>query len=259
MIDACIPYAMRDAKLDTALSYLPADEVGHAYVASVAPDPPAIDPAEYAVDVTILDAGSDYYAGRARRVAYEATDAEYVLVIDSDCYCPPTLFPLRAILDADETLGGVAGMLAEPNQERIRHTAKHFRDHTPTLLQSAQFGVTTIKKAAGYPVAAFDKLPNATLFRRAALEDYAWDRKFPKRAHLDFYLAHWRHTDWRFGATTAVSFWHDPGGSDAYTDLRQDEERHQHGLDRIAEKWGFEEIETLGEPWLYTAHRKGIR
>ena len=90
----------------------------------------------------------------------------------------------------------------------------------------------------------FDFIPNAAVFRKDCLEEYSWDPNYTIGGeHLDFYVGHWKETDWRFGICPNVSFQHFPGGSPEYLTERTNTNKLRASYQYFGEKWGYSFLE----------------
>jgi glycosyltransferase involved in cell wall biosynthesis len=197
---------------------------------------------DWAYELTPLSLGFDVGVGACRAEAFKAVrDADYLLAADDDHALTDGVSRLAAQLDQADSIGGIAGNLIEPTEGRVWQSAKDFRE-TPgesRLIRTANCN-TDMEMVDGQPFVPFDFIPYPTLFRIKCIEDYCWDREYPLgRTHADFYVGHWKQTDWRFGINPAVSFRHYPGGDEEYESHRRDEAKVRQASLYFRQKWGY--------------------
>lgn len=192
----------------------------------------------YAFDVITLRGNTGLGAGR--RAAYEAVApfADWIVAADDDHVLTDGLWLLIEQLEADETLGGLAGDIVEPENGLRWQSAKDFRDTDEAILRTAAVDKQP-RAVAGGVIYPFDFIPYPAVYRGDALADYAWDDGYPLgRCHADLYVGHWRRTDWQFGINPDVTFRHYPG-DDSISATRDDrEEAMDAARQRFREKWG---------------------
>jgi glycosyltransferase involved in cell wall biosynthesis len=199
---------------------------------------------EYPFELNILDLEFDAGLGVGRRRVVEALDEPYLLFLDSD-HTVVDLAPLYEVLTADDSLGGVAGLLYKTNGEIQANAHDLFETRDGDVLIRDIRGQHTVDRVGGHSLFRFDYVPNAGLYRRECLKEYAWDPAYViGKDHLDFYLGHKRRTDWEFGICPEVLFGHDPGGSDSYLLDRLDTRKTWASKEYFLEKWDYDQIVT---------------
>jgi hypothetical protein len=201
----------------------------------------------------VIDLPYDAGLGRGRRRIVAELDAEYVLFVDTDHELPVNLDVLIDQLDARPGLGGVAGSIVEPADGRLWQSAKDFREDGDVLVRGADLYDKRVERVAGHPFIEFQFVPNAALFRTECLASYCWDPEYVIGwEHLDFYVGHWKRTDWTFGICPSVLFGHHPGGSPAYVADRRDPAKLDRSREYFLEKWGYEDRVTTKPYWFDT-------
>jgi len=207
-------------------------------------DPVSIDETQIVTDVPIdvIDLPFDTGLGAGREAIRERTETEYLLIVDADMEVPNNVGVLRDVLEADETLGGVGGLLDEAGQTtalchnlRESHNGRYLLRDAPSAPRPETIAETDVYR--------WDFIPNAALFRRECLESYSWDEEYIiAREHLDFYVGHWKQTDWEFGVVPAVEFPHHPGGTSSYLTHRNNMAKKARSREYFREKWGYEAV-----------------
>lgn len=216
------------------------------------PEKEALYGRDFEFDLVVFDLEFDVGLGACRDHVVENWDGEdYLLVPDDDHVLTPDVVRLRDVLADDPSLGGVAGTVMEPDRGRIWQSAKDFTEEGDALVRSAARERKRIEFVGGHPVVEFDFLPYPALYRRECVEDYAWDPQFEiGRAHVDFYLTHWKETDWDFAVCPNVFFEHYPGGDREYIEHRRDDDKYERSARRFREKWGYAEV-AMGERYWF--------
>lgn len=258
-----VPVIERWQKLATFLESVPewVDSVVVADNGDPNADRRGIYDGSYPFEVDVLDLGYDVGIGRCRSAIADASDSAYLLVADNDMELPANVGVLVDVLDRDPDLGGVGGILDEHGSLRSGccdfEEADWWRDGRALVQSVAPGKIGAVTWSTGHPVARFDKLANAMVVRRAALDDYAWDADLGCKEHLDFFVGHWHETDWEFGVCPEVVFRHHTGGSDRYWQQYRAKtaDRQQRALDAFREKWGYDRIVLGDTRWFGTAHR----
>jgi glycosyltransferase involved in cell wall biosynthesis len=204
---------------------------------------------EYPFDLEVLDLEYDTGLGYGRHRIVEASDEEYLLMLDSDNRVPNNVSVLLELLKHRSDLGAVSGCLAEPTEHRITMMGADFDERDGTLLLSPYLREKEVDFVEGYPLLEFDLIANVGLFRRECLDDYSWDpTSIQPFDHEDFFIAHWKQTDWSFAACPQVVIPHYPGGDDEYLD------RHWNDRDEaecyFLNKWGYDAIKADRYSWL---------
>jgi glycosyltransferase involved in cell wall biosynthesis len=211
--------------------------------------------AEYPFDLTVLDLEYDAGLGRGRNRIVEASDAEYLLVVDSDHRVPGNVETLVDQAEARPDLGGVSGLLYEDG--KIRGTCHDLHERGDLLVRDVRED-KPVEMVAGAPLVEFDFLPNVVLLRRECLEEQAWDDEYViGKEHLDFYVAHAKRTDWRFAVSPTVLFEHRPGGDEGYVSNRESAAKLEHSKEYFLEKWGYRQVLLGQTDWTDGTRRQG--
>lgn len=208
---------------------------------------------DWEFELTVLDLEYDIGIGACRSAIADELSEEFLVVADNDMIIPPAseIEHLLKAIEYDSSLGAVSGVVVETDQ--IRSGCSNL--HEKTLLNGASCLLHSIQSepsiewvAPTLPIARFDKITNAAMIRRACIEDYSWDNRFVDQEHLDFYLGHYKYTDWEFAVCPAVVFDHQKGRYPTYREkVRSDSQYHNQRLKIVEElyrkKWGYERIE----------------
>lgn len=244
-MDLLIPYISRRAALDRLLGSVP-ECIETVYIANGGPDDLSLPDDDYRV---ISSSGR---LGEARRILFEHSDGEFVAICDSDNVLSDGFARLRSILRAAPEVGGVSGVLVEPPLDQVRCPAFDLEIDGARITKTID-RPKEVSVVGGDPFTTFDMIPNAAVFRRACLDEYAWDGEYVIGGeHLDFYTAHLE-TDWSFGICPAVSILHYPDYSGEYgTDYRTDADRRGRSLDHYKQKWAIDTIESDTDGWFTT-------
>ncbi|WP_265108317.1 glycosyltransferase family 2 protein [Halosolutus halophilus] len=238
----------RTEKLEALLESVPADEYDVVYVADDGRTEERTHLYERAwpFDLELIDLPYDAGLGPGRNAIVDALSEEYLTIVDSDHEVPTNAAMLVRQLEARPDFGGISGLLLEHG--RIQGLCHDLFEEGDVLVRDT--GSKTAETVAGYPLVAFDFVPNVVTFRRACLEERAWDENYViGREHLDFFVGHWRGTDWRFGTCPAVLFPHHPGGGSEYDSNRLDRTKLLASKSYFREKWGYDQI-VAREFWL---------
>lgn len=213
---------------------------------------------DFAFDLRVIDLEYDAGLGKGRKeIVDHLGDEEYLLIVDSDNEVPENVTVLADQLDARPDVGGIAGNLIEPEKGRMFQNAKDLTEEGNVLVRSADIYDKTIEDVAGHPFVEFDFIPNAAMFRTACLRDYCWDPHYViGKEHIDFYVGHWKQTDWTFGVCPEVLFNHYPGGDATYEAHRNSEEKKRRSDEYFHEKWGYEAVRTKRSYWFDTEPRE---
>lgn len=211
---------------------------------------------DYAFDVELVDLAYDAGIGACRTAAAASASTEYVLVCDNDMEIPDSVWRLVAALEAEDSLGGVSGILDEHGSLRsgcCNFEGESLYSGDRALVQ--QIGSDPpLEWIGGHPIARFDKLTNAAVLRRECVADYSWDTGLKDREHLDFYVGHWRRTEWEFAVCPSVVFRHHTGGSNEYeTQWRHgNDDRQQRYREAFLSKWGYDRLVCGDTQWFGT-------
>lgn len=204
----------------------------------------------------VIDLPYDVGIGKCRREIADACETDYLAVVDSDMELPANLGILAQILEADDSLGAVGGILNEPAGLRSGCCNLHTEEmrHGKTALVQAVRGDPEIETVAGYPIARFDKLANAMLVRQKCLDDYTWDPTMGDKEHLDWFIGQRVH-DWEFAVCPSAVFKHNCGTHDAYREQFRTDARSRHFDRRLCEKWGYRSVVWGDDRWFGTQRR----
>ncbi|WP_255194492.1 glycosyltransferase family A protein [Natronobeatus ordinarius] len=245
----------RTDRLRALFESIPAGEFSTVYIAD--DGPPAgkaqrrtqLYDGEYPFDLEVLGLEYDTGLGYGRHRIVEASDEEYLLMLDSDNHVPNNVSVLLELMNHRSDLGAVSGCLAEPTEHRITMMGADFGERDGTLLLSPYLHEKEVEFVEGYPLLEFDLIANVGLFRRECLEDYSWDpNSIQPFDHEDFFIAHWKQTDWSFASCPQVVIPHYPGGDNAYLSRRwrDRDEAEQYFL----QKWNYDAFKADRYSWL---------
>jgi hypothetical protein len=203
---------------------------------------------EYPFELTVLDLEYDAGLGYGRDRIVEALKEPYLLIVDSDHKVPRNVEVLAEQLEQRPAFGGVSGLLLEGG--RITGTCHDLFERDDLLVRDVKGG-KQVEEVAGSPLMEFEFLPNVAMFRRECLMKQSWDPNYViGKEHLDFYVAHKRRTDWRFGVNPAVLFTHRPGGDASYDRDRSNLEKLRRSQRYFTEKWGYRQIVHGQTDWV---------
>lgn len=209
---------------------------------------------DWPFELTVIDAEFDAGLGKCRKMLVDRITEEYLLIVDSDHLVPENVAVLRSVLAADDSIGGVSGLLLE--DAIVTGLFHDIRFEDDLVVRDVDPATKTTEYLAGHPFVQFDFVPNAALFRSDCFEDYNWDPNYViGREHLDFYLGHLE-TDWRFGVCPSVVFSHRPGGSANYESERTSGDKLGASKEYFARKWGIEGVVRYNL-WLDYSSRNG--
>lgn len=231
----------RETKLHQLLQSVPANIISTVYVADDGDaDHRPVFEQSYPFDLVVIDMEYDAGLGAGREAIVDACEEDYLLVLDSDHEVPENVDLLAEILDEQPEYGGVSGILDEyGNNDTLLHD---LYEEGNVLIRD----IRTEKEQqtiAGGSVVEFDFLPNIAMFRMECLDDYSWDPFYViEREHIDFYVGHWKETDWKFACCFDVKFPHHPGGSSSYLQNRESYQKKLDSTDYFLEKWEYSTI-----------------
>ena len=250
-MDIGVPYLARCDQLQTLLSQLPRC-VATVHVGDNSKDGLSRDdldiPEHASLSIHRLEFDAGIGACRAR-VAAES-DAEFLAVIDSDMILPKSFGALVDVLEADESLGAVSGILDEHGE--LRAGVTDFHSEGSKLVQSVR-EPKSLERVGGHPVTNCDKLPNAMVARRECIDDYSWDSELKDAEHLDWFLAHHETTEWEFAVCPEVIVRHETSDNRAYVPV-DSSQRSAECKVRALEKWGYDGL-VRGRRWFSTQDR----
>lgn len=210
-------------------------------------------------DITLIDLEYDAGLGTGRNAIVEAATEDYLCIVDPDHRIPRNITKLVDQLEVADQLGGIGGVLVEPEKNQIRYEGQDFaeRNNGKTLVRSPYLRDKDVGTIDGSPFIQFDFIPNAAVFRREVLVDFPWDEEFViEGEHLDFYLTHWKRSEWNFGINPAVQFLHYPEGDADYMAERTSSEKSKHSKEYILNKWGYDQIDLDSYTWTTISGRR---
>ena len=202
---------------------------------------------DFELNVVRLTDGSGVGYGRNRALDY--VDTDNFLLVDADHQIPENVGELKRILDADDSIGAVGGLLREANGIGGSGTNYHLlKRGEKRYLQLDVQEAPIPKTIAGHLFFEFDKIPNASLFRTAVFDDGMWDPEYNVGSeHRDFYLSHVT-DNWRYGITPSVLFPHSIDETAAYQRMRFSPTANNESATYFREKWGIEQV-IVGNHW----------
>lgn len=211
---------------------------------------------DWPFELRVIEMEYDAGLGAGRNRIVDLMDERFLLLVDPDHRVPGNVETLREMLIEDDGLGGVGGMLFEPDEDLLYCTGQNFKQTGRILVQSPFIGSKEIEILAGGPIVRFDLIPNAAMFRRKCLEEYCWDSEYViGNEHTDFYLGHKRRTDWEFGVSFSVYFEHtspsrmDPESTSDYDQHRYDRDKLRQSREYFLDKWDFDDTEVESWTW----------
>ncbi|WP_159900211.1 glycosyltransferase family 2 protein [Salinirussus salinus] len=217
----------------------------------------AIYNSNYDFELTVLDLEYDLGVGAGRNAIVDAVTENFIFIVDPDHQLPPTVSLLYEQIKDSPRMGGIGSLIIEPENDRLYSQAADFREISTNgsrELVRETHGIESkknIRIVKGAPLVEFDFIPHATLFRRECLEEQAWDEAFlTEYEHTDFFLSHWKNTDWKFSISPSVQMLHYPGGDTEYLLNRQDPEKTAHGREHLLNKWGYNNMTTTEGRWI---------
>lgn len=205
----------------------------------------------YQFDLKVLDLEYDKGLGAGRNAIVDELTEEYLTIVDTDHQIPRNLNILRDLLDKNDHLGGISGAILEPNRQTYYITGQFLKEKEQNLYRGPQVKKNIdIDESNEYPILHFDFIANAAMFRRNCLESYSWDPEYViGYEHIDFYVGHWKTTEWKFGVCPNVIFKHYPGGSPEYNSNRNNSDKLNNSKEYFLEKWGFDKDIRRGFRW----------
>lgn len=208
---------------------------------------------EYDFELEVLNLEYDAGLGAGRKRIVEQFDRDYLLIVDTDHEIPRNVDILRDQLEARQSIGGIAGTIVEPNKGRVFQSAKDLYEEGNVLVRSADINDKSIEFIANHAFVPFQFIPNAAMFRRECLEDYSWDPYYViGKEHIDFYVGHWKRTDWTFGVAPEVFFRHYPGGDQVYENNRFNDGKLDKSTEYFRKKWNYNQLRTDRSFWFDT-------
>lgn len=211
----------------------------------------------YNFDLEVINLEYDAGLAAGRNAIVEVATEKYIFIVDTDHQLPPTAKLLYKQLKASPDIGGIGATLVEPENDRLYSQVADFRE------KQTEDGVKLIRESGGIdnsktirivqdaPLIEFDFIPNAALFKRECLEDQSWDNEYIiEYEHTDFYLSHWKYTDWKFAISPSVQVLHYPGGDTDYMINRHSPKKSSHTEEYFFNKWEYSEMETTDTRWI---------
>lgn len=199
-------------------------------------------------DLEVLDLEFDVGQGFAHSQLTEHCEEDYLLLVDNDMEVPDNVELLAEQLDEREDIGGISGILLNKRGGTFDlysgcHDLFERETYRGTVLLRDILDDKPADCVAGAPLATFDFIVNAAMFRTEVFETYNWDPELKHFDHIDFYTGQLKRDEWTFGVSPNVVFNHYPGGSDEYVnEFRHNPERQRRYRDAFLEKWGFEDL-----------------
>lgn len=208
---------------------------------------------KYTFTLEVIDLEYDAGLGYGRQQIVEQLEEKYLLIVDSDHTLPSNLEELYTILQSDESIGGVSGLILEHGfLKGMCHDIYIEGDYLYRDVRESKSQETVGEST----FVEFEFIPNAALFRAEVFDDYVWDEEFVIGGeHLDFYIGHLE-TDWRFGVCPEVLFNHNPGGSTEYLQNRGNPFKVESSETYLQDKWDLQAI-IPRDFWLNHAYIKG--
>lgn len=208
----------------------------------------------------VLDLEYDSGLGYSREQIVEVATEDYLLIADNDMVVPSNVAVILDQLKEKPKYGGISGVLLEEGLLRSGSWDLYeggLWDSDDVIMLDIR-NQKHIEEISGAPLATFDFITNAAIFRMDCLEDYCWDPEFVVEEHLDFYVGHMKQTDWKFGVCPEVLFKHFPGGADDYTNVRDSDDRVGQYRRRCLDKWGYRKrIYMKPYDWISTITNEG--
>ena len=182
--------------------------------------------------LNLIELDFDYGLAASRNKIVEEMNGDYLLLLDDDMAVPGNVDLLKHILEAEDSLGGIAGVLYEDGN--YKSSAQDL------FLENTLFGKTLVRdireekeaevetQIGRKTIYEYDFITTCALIRREALKDQKWDPEYIiEYEHLDFYWSHKQNTDWHFAITEEVTFSHYPGGSIDFEENRESKDKHK--------------------------------
>jgi len=254
----------RTAETQRFLESIDVPSIDTVYVADNGDIPPErweIYEQDWPFSLEVLDLEYDSGLGYGREQIVEATSEEYLLIADNDMVVPSNVELLREQLEKKPDYGGISGILLEDGRIRSGcwdlYERGLLRDDDVITLDIRE--PKPIERVAEAPLATFDFITNAAVFRVDCLEDYCWHPDLIVEEHLDFYIGHMKRTDWQFGVCPAVLFKHLPGDDEEYTTIRSSDERVEKCRRKSLDRWGYRKrIYIKSHDWISTMESQSI-
>lgn len=211
---------------------------------------------EYGYELETIEMDYDEGVGAGRNTIVDAVSEEFLIIVDTDHRIPNTALALCEQLRDRPDLGGIGGALVEPDNGQLYCEAQDFREETleegTKLVRGPYIGdePKEINIVSGLPLVAFDFIPNAAMFRTECLVDQAWDPHYViEFEHVDFYVSHWKRTDWSFAVSPSVQFPHYPGGDTEYLINRFSNDKERDSREYFLNKWDYIDDDVRGWMW----------
>jgi len=252
-IAVCIPVFTRVDKLSNLLDSIEKEGIKKVYIADdgkLTEKKEELYSQTFEFDLTVFDLEYDAGVGKKRQILAMRPKENYLLFVDSDMEVPQNYAVLKKQLEERPNTGFIAGMYMET--DRIYTVASDLYLENDVLYRDIR-EKKEIEWVAGFPLVEFDFLPQVGMLRKECAEDYNWDGEYTiMREHIDFFVGHWKHTDWKMAQCPNVFFPHYPGGNQKYMSERHSDRKYKNSDDHFCDKWGIKKFEKKNALWIDT-------
>ncbi|ERJ05399.1 Glycosyl transferase protein [Halorhabdus tiamatea SARL4B] len=215
---------------------------------------------DWSFELTIIDLEFDAGLGKGRNEIVNELKEDYLFIVDTDHVLPPDIMDLIKILRVQEELGGIGGLIFEPDHGRIYDGCRDFDESNGGDILKFITPKKEVEFIHGLSFIPWDFIPNAAVFRREAVMDYSWDEEYVIGwEHADFYIGHWKQTNWEFGICPDVLIRHYPGGDNYYTSNRNSNSKNQDSFEYFLNKWGYTDVNYVNTGWVDTVDNESIK
>jgi glycosyltransferase involved in cell wall biosynthesis len=173
-----------------------------------------------------------------RNEGIEATDSKYILLIDDDHYVPSNIHEFVEILEANDSLGGIAPYFEEFGE--VMCNAADYRLRNGWAIKGVFDEKQPEETGTDRVMYRYDHIANSAMYDRRVFEDYTWDEFYVIEGEdTDFYLKHRELGTWDFAVTPNYVTRHDPGPGiiEEYADERKDYDKLNASFDYLTEKF----------------------
>lgn len=247
----CVPVFSRTTKVRNLLKSAERQEIESVYVADdgeITPEKEEIYNQDYNFGLKIIDLPFDAGVGKKRNELVRNSSEDFLFFIDSDMTVPANWEVLVDQLSERDDIGGITPMYLE--ESRTYTVATNLYEEDDTLIRDIR-DKQSYEMAAGSPLYEFDFLPQVGIFRAKCVNDYNWDPNYTiMREHIDFFVGHWKNTDWAFGLSPSVYIPHFPGGDDFFTSHRESNKKFNESNQYFLDKWGYENFHIRNSGWI---------